>query len=85
MHALNTNHGRRPIEGLSQPELAVIRLTAEGMTLPQIAVKKCRSVATIKRHASNAMAKLGAFTRAHAVYLAYRQGMLDDCAPRRDQ
>ncbi len=72
----NKNYGRRPIEGLSEHETVVIKLSALGMTDGQIATLRYRSVNTIKSHAKSAMRKLGASTRAHAVYLALKQQIL---------
>jgi len=43
---------------LTERELQVIRLYVDGLRLKDIAVKLCRSVATIAVHKHNAMQKL---------------------------
>jgi DNA-binding NarL/FixJ family response regulator len=57
---------RRPNVGLSERELEVVRLAAEGLTNRQIAERLSLSQHTIARHVANARAKLGAANRAEA-------------------
>ena len=62
---------------LSQREREVLRLLALGGDGPQIAAQLVLSPATVRTHVNNAMRKLGARTRAHAIALALRDGLVD--------
>jgi DNA-binding NarL/FixJ family response regulator len=62
---------------LSPREREVISLLAEGLTGPQIAERLYISPATVRTHVENAMGKLEARTRVHAIAIALRQGLLD--------
>ncbi len=62
--------------GLSQRELEVLALVAEGLTNHQIAQQLVISDHTAIRHVANLMAKLGAPNRAAAVTLATERGLL---------
>ena len=55
---------------LTQRERQVVRLLAEGRSGAQIADDLFLSPETVRTHARNAMSKLGATTRSHAVALA---------------
>jgi DNA-binding CsgD family transcriptional regulator len=57
-------------------ELEVLELLAGGATDGQIARRLTLSPATVQTHVRNAKAKLGARTRAQAVALALRRGMI---------
>ena len=59
---------------LSKRERQVIDLLAQGMTGEQAAELLVLSAETVKTHIRNAMGKLDASTRAHAVALALRDG-----------
>jgi PAS domain S-box-containing protein len=67
-------------EGEARPptvrEREVLTLLAGGATDGQIAHKLALSPATVQTHVRNAKAKLGARTRAQAVALALRRGMI---------
>ena len=56
---------------LTNRQAEVLRLVAEGLTDRQIAERLCISPRTAGTHVRNAMAALGAVTRANAVYLSY--------------
>ena len=62
---------------LSAREAEVLRLLADGADGPQIAATLVISPATVRTHVTNAMRKLDARTRAHAVSLALRGGLLE--------
>jgi PAS domain S-box-containing protein len=62
---------------LSAREIQVVELLARGADGPQIAAALVVSPATVRTHINNAMRKLGARTRAHAVALALRDGLVD--------
>ncbi len=58
-------------------------MLAGGDTDVQIAGKLELSPATVQTHVRNAKAKLGARTRAQAVAMALRDGLIDGLGPRR--
>jgi DNA-binding NarL/FixJ family response regulator len=62
---------------LSPREREVLGLLAGGMTGEQAAADLSLSAETVRTHVRNAMEKLGARTRAHAIALAMREGELD--------
>lgn len=57
-------------------ELEILQLVADGCSTVTIATALFISPETVKSHVGNAMARLGASSRAHAVALAYRRGLL---------
>ncbi len=59
----------RPVAGLSEREVEVLALAAEGMTNKQIADKLVLSPHTVARHIANARGKLGAANRTEAAAL----------------
>ena len=61
---------------LSPREVEVLRMVAEGMTTQEIASHLSRTEVTVKWHVTNAMRKLGAASRAEAVAIAIRHGLL---------
>ena len=68
------------IRELSPREREILHLLAEGLTGAKIAQRLFLSPETVRTHVRNAMAKLEARTRVHAVVLALQQQMipLDD-------
>ena len=68
--AAKTNEG--PAYGLSEREIEVLSLAADGLTNKQIGEKLFLSPHTIARHVANARAKLGASNRAEAAVLLHR-------------
>jgi PAS domain S-box-containing protein len=62
---------------LTAREHEVIALVAAGLQGGEIAARLRVSPETIKSHVQNAMAKLGAHTRAHAVAIALSTGQID--------
>jgi NarL family two-component system response regulator LiaR len=61
---------------LTARELEVLQLLVEGLTNPQIGERLCISVTTARSHVSNILSKLGVSTRAEAVALALRKGLV---------
>lgn len=62
---------------LSPREQEVLSLIATGARTEQIAEELTISTATARTHTRNALSKLGAHNRAHAIALAMRDGILD--------
>jgi NarL family two-component system response regulator YdfI len=56
--------------------MEVLQLIADGLTTKRIAARLCLSVETVKSHLGVIYAKLGANSRAQAVAIGFRQGLL---------
>jgi two-component system nitrate/nitrite response regulator NarL len=69
------DHASRPV--LSERELQVLRLVAEGLSGPQIGAQLFISASTVKTHVRSALEKLGVSDRAAAVAEAMRRGLLE--------
>jgi LuxR family maltose regulon positive regulatory protein len=65
-----------PIPPLTERELEVLRLAAQGLTDKEIAARLHRSEHTIHRHLANILGKLDLPSRTGAVAYALRQGVL---------
>ena len=65
-----------PIEALTERELEVLHLLAQGMPNKEIASKLVISERTAKFHVSSIMSKLGATNRTEAVSLAAQKGII---------
>jgi DNA-binding CsgD family transcriptional regulator len=74
--ASDDRRSRSRAASLSPRERDVLRLVAEGLTDAQIAERLEVANDTARTHTRNALQKLGARTRAHAVALAMRSGEL---------
>jgi DNA-binding NarL/FixJ family response regulator len=68
--------GEGPAETLSPREGEVLRHVAAGLTNKAIALKLGISEHTVKFHLGSAMSKLGAASRAEAVAVAIRRGLI---------
>ncbi|MEO8092133.1 MAG: LuxR C-terminal-related transcriptional regulator [bacterium] len=62
---------------LSKREREVFELLADGLSGAEIAERLVLSPETVRTHIRNAMAKLGASTRSHAVAIALRRGEIE--------
>lgn len=76
---LSEGKGRRvrADHDLTERELSVIRLLAEGKTNKEIANALNLSEKTVKNHVRNIFHKLHAYDRTHAAMLALRKGLID--------
>ena len=63
-------------EEVSPREVEVLQLIAVGLENKEIAARLTRAEGTIKNHVDHLMEKLGARTRAHAVWLGVCRGLL---------
>ncbi len=71
------NRGREERPSLTPRESEVLKLTAEGLSAPEIGFRLHISAATVKTHMQSAYEKLGVSDRAAAVAAAMRQGLLE--------
>jgi DNA-binding CsgD family transcriptional regulator len=62
---------------LTGREREVMALLAEGLKGPQVAQRLGISPDTVRTHVENAMEKLEARTRVHAIAIALRQGLIE--------
>ena len=74
----NGNGNRRTEDpGLSPRESEILSLLADGRTQGQIATQLVISPKTVATHIQHILSKLGVHTRAQAVALAFRRGLVD--------
>jgi DNA-binding CsgD family transcriptional regulator len=70
---------------LSDRELLILALVAEGRTDNEIAIRLCMSAKTVSWYVKEIRARFNARSRTHAVALAMRQGILSGkLSPERD-
>jgi DNA-binding CsgD family transcriptional regulator len=75
---LDSYRARGAARGPTSRERQVLSMLATGDTDVEIARRLELSPATVQTHVRNAKAKLGARTRAQAVAMALRQGLIED-------
>jgi DNA-binding NarL/FixJ family response regulator len=74
--ALLSRKATQTQKALSKREREIMDLLAQGLTGEQVAEKLFLSPETIKTHIRNAMNKLEAHTRVHAIAIALREGFI---------
>lgn len=78
---LERGRRRPPGTELTERELEVLHLLAEGLTNAAIADRLVISVHTVRNHVANLSAKLGAHSKLEALSIAVRDGLLPDGRP----
>jgi DNA-binding NarL/FixJ family response regulator len=74
--ALLSRQATQRMPSLSKREREIMDLLSQGLTGEEVAERLVLSSETVKTHIRNAMAKLEAHTRVHAVAIALRQGYI---------
>jgi DNA-binding NarL/FixJ family response regulator len=74
--ALLSRRATQSQKALSKREREIMDLLAQGLTGEQVAERLFLSPETIKTHIRNAMSKLEANTRVHAIAIALREGFI---------
>jgi DNA-binding NarL/FixJ family response regulator len=74
--ALLSERATRTQSVLSKRECEIMDLLAQGLTGEQVAERLVLSPDTVKTHIRNAMSKLEAHTRVHAIAIALREGFI---------
>jgi DNA-binding NarL/FixJ family response regulator len=75
--ALLSRETTQRFKSLSKREGEIMDLLAQGLTGEQVAERLVLSSETVKTHIRNAMAKLEASTRVHAIAIALREGLIN--------
>jgi DNA-binding NarL/FixJ family response regulator len=79
--ALLSERATRTQPVLSKRECQIMDLLAQGLTGEQVAERLVLSPDTVKTHIRNAMTKLEAHTRVHAIAIALREGFISPPGP----
>jgi DNA-binding NarL/FixJ family response regulator len=74
--ALLSRRATQTQKALSKREREIMELLSQGLTGEQVAERLFLSPETIKTHIRNAMSKLEAHTRVHAIAIALREGFI---------
>jgi DNA-binding NarL/FixJ family response regulator len=74
--ALLSRRSTERLKSLSNREREILDLLAHGLTGEQVAERLVLSAETVKTHIRNAMNKLEAHTRVHAIAIALREGFI---------
>ncbi len=77
-HPPQTAESLAPFADLTQREMEVLRLIANGLSNAEIAEKLIISKGTVKSHVSNILSKLHLADRTQAAVLAWKQGIMKD-------
>jgi NarL family two-component system response regulator LiaR len=76
VHALQQREEKLPAHDLSERELEVLRLIADGLNNAEIAGRLFISEKTVKSHVSNILGKLHVSDRTQAAAYAWRNGLM---------
>jgi DNA-binding NarL/FixJ family response regulator len=76
-HDESTEDGNSALTTLTLREREVLALLAQGRNQGEIALELVISSKTVATHIQRVLAKLGVHSRAHAVAVAYREGLLE--------
>jgi DNA-binding NarL/FixJ family response regulator len=79
--ALLSRQATQRMPSLSKREREIMDLLSQGLTGEDVAERLVLSSETVKTHIRNAMAKLEAHTRVHAVAIALREGFISGEGP----
>jgi DNA-binding NarL/FixJ family response regulator len=82
--ALLSRRATQRMPSLSKREREIMDLLAQGLTGEQVAERLVLSSETVKTHIRNAMTKLEASTRVHAIAIALREGFIQPPASASD-
>lgn len=74
--SLEGHPGAAPLQALSQREMEVVRLFAQGQALDAIAANLGRAKTTVATHKKNAMDKLGVSSNADLIRYAFDAGLV---------
>lgn len=75
--------GERSVSPISRRERDVLRIVALGHTNAEAGEQLGISPETVRNHIRNARDRLGARTKAHAIALAFQQGLFEDVLEKR--
>jgi DNA-binding NarL/FixJ family response regulator len=78
----NAGNGGGSAASLTERELEVLRLLADGLEQHEIADRLVISPSTVGTHLEHVLGKLGVHSRAQAVAAAYRTGLMEAAARR---
>lgn len=76
-HSETPDETRPPSDGLTERELEVVKLIADGLSNAEVAERLTISVKTVERHRANIFAKLNLHSRTELVKYAIRKGLID--------
>jgi two-component system, NarL family, response regulator LiaR len=76
LHGVTRPGAANPLADLSEREMEVLRLVANGLSNTGIADQLCISEKTVKSHVSNILSKLQLADRTQAAVFAWRQGVM---------